>query len=79
PSLAPYDPFASDAARALQPPSLRHWFGTDALGRDMFSRVLVATRLDMAIAISSVILAFAFGTLAGLAAGFLGGATDQAV
>jgi peptide/nickel transport system permease protein len=79
PSLAPFDPFASDAARALQPPSLRHWFGTDALGRDIFSRVLVATRLDMAIAISSVILAFAFGTLAGLAAGFLGGATDQAV
>ncbi len=79
PSLAPYDPFASDAARALQPPSLRHWFGTDALGRDIFSRVLVAARLDMAIAVSSVILAFAFGTLAGLAAGFLGGATDQAV
>lgn len=79
PSLAPYDPFASDAARALQPPSLRHWFGTDALGRDIFSRVLVAARLDMAIAVSSVILAVAFGTLAGLAAGFLGGATDQAV
>ncbi|MGQ3071858.1 MAG: ABC transporter permease [Ferrovibrionaceae bacterium] len=79
PSLAPFDPFASDAARALQPPSLRHWFGTDALGRDIFSRVLVATRLDMAIAVSSVILAFAFGTLAGLAAGFLGGATDQAI
>lgn len=79
PALVPYDPFASDAARALQPPSLRHWFGTDALGRDIFSRVLVATRLDMTIAISSVILAFAFGTLAGLAAGFLGGATDQAI
>lgn len=78
-ALAPYDPFASDAARALQAPSLRHWFGTDALGRDIFSRVLVATRLDMTIAISSVILAFAFGTLAGLAAGFLGGATDQAI
>ena len=44
PYLVPYDPLASDTAAALKPPSLAHWFGTDQLGRDVFSRVIVATR-----------------------------------
>lgn len=79
PSIAPYDPLATDAARALQPPSGQHWFGTDALGRDIFSRVLVATRLDLGIAFASVILTFAIGALAGIAAGFFGGWLDRVV
>ena len=45
PSLVPHDPLASDTAAALKPPSAHHWFGTDQLGRDIFSRVIVATRL----------------------------------
>ncbi|WP_283179360.1 hypothetical protein [Gemmobacter sp. 24YEA27] len=48
--LAPHDPLATNSAQALQPPSALHWFGTDQLGRDIFSRVLVATRLDLSIA-----------------------------
>lgn len=79
PSLVPYDPLASDTAAALQPPSWRHWFGTDQIGRDIFSRVVVATRLDMTIAIASVALVFALGGFAGLAAGFFGGWVDQVV
>ncbi len=79
PWLAPYDPLASDAKATLQPPSLQHWFGTDQLGRDLFSRVIVATRLDLGIAVSSVLLAFGFGALAGIAAGFFGGITDQLI
>lgn len=79
PWLTPYDPLASDTAAALQAPSWAHWFGTDQLGRDIFSRVVVATRLDMTIAIVSVVLVFAVGGLAGLAAGFFGGWTDQIV
>ncbi len=79
PSLVPYDPLASDTAAALQEPSRRHWFGTDQLGRDILSRVVVATRLDMAIAIFSVVLVFAVGGLAGIAAGFFGGWTDRIV
>ena len=79
PSIVPYDPLASDTAVALRPPSLAHWFGTDQLGRDIFSRVVVATRLDMAIAIFSVALVFAVGGLAGIAAGFFGGWTDRIV
>jgi len=79
PSIVPHDPLASNTAAALQAPSARHWFGTDQLGRDIFSRVVVATRLDMAIAVSSVALVFAVGGLAGIAAGFFGGWTDRIV
>ena len=79
PSLVPYDPLASDTAAALQPPSWHHWFGTDQIGRDIFSRVVVAARLDMTIAIASVALVFALGGFAGLAAGFFGGWVDQVV
>jgi peptide/nickel transport system permease protein len=79
PSLVPYDPLASDTARALAAPSLQHLFGTDQLGRDIFSRVVVATRLDLGIAVTSVALAFGFGTLGGLAAGYFGGWTDRII
>ena len=79
PAIVPYDPLASDTAAALQPPSARHWFGTDQLGRDVFSRVIVATRLDFFIAIASVALVFLMGGLAGVAAGFFGGWTDRIV
>ena len=79
PFIVPYDPLASNTAVALKPPSLSHWFGTDQLGRDVFSRVIVATRLDFFIAIASVALVFLMGGLAGVAAGFFGGWTDRIV
>jgi len=77
--VVPYDPLTSDTVDALKPPSLRHWFGTDQLGRDIFSRVVVATRLDFTIAVASVALVFVMGGLAGVAAGFFGGWTDRIV
>jgi peptide/nickel transport system permease protein len=79
PHAVAIDPLASDTAAALQPPSGRHWFGTDQLGRDIFSRVVVATRLDFGIAVASVVLVFALGGLSGVAAGFFGGWTDRIV
>jgi peptide/nickel transport system permease protein len=79
PALAPYDPLASDTAEALTGPSAAHWFGTDQLGRDIFSRIVVATRLDLGIAMTSVALAFGIGTLLGLAAGYCGGWIDRIV
>ena len=79
PTFVPYDPLASDTARALSPPSAAHWFGTDQLGRDLFSRIVVATRLDLGIAVTAVALAFAVGTLSGLAAGYFGGWTDRII
>jgi peptide/nickel transport system permease protein len=77
--LVPHDPLASDTAAALKPPSARHWFGTDQLGRDIFSRVIVATRLDLFISVASVVLVFLMGGLAGVAAGYFGGWTDRIV
>src|SRR5712672_4294606 len=79
PYIVPYDPLASDTAAALKAPSAAHWFGTDQLGRDVFSRVVVATRLDFFIAVASVALVFLMGGLAGVAAGFFGGWTDRVV
>jgi peptide/nickel transport system permease protein len=79
PYVVPYDPLASNTAAALQAPSARHWFGTDQVGRDIFSRVVVATRLDFSIAIASVALVFLMGGLAGVAAGYFGGIVDRVV
>jgi peptide/nickel transport system permease protein len=79
PHIVPYDPLQSDTTQALKPPSAHHWFGTDQIGRDVFSRVVVATRLDFFIAVASVVLVFLMGGLAGVAAGFFGGWTDRIV
>ena len=79
PYVVPYDPLASNTSMALKPPSAQHWFGTDQLGRDVFSRVVVATRLDVFIAVASVALVFLMGGLAGVAAGFFGGWVDRVI
>src|ERR1700738_5368515 len=79
PYVVPNDPLASDTAATLQAPSLRHWFRSDLLGRDIFSRVVVATRLDFVIALASVALVFVLGGFARIAAGFFGGWTDRIV
>lgn len=79
PEIAPWSPLASDTVAALKPPSGQHWFGTDQVGRDIFSRVLVATRLDFTIAVASVALVFALGGLAGISAGFFGGWVDRII
>ncbi|QCK85941.1 ABC transporter permease [Phreatobacter aquaticus] len=79
PSIVPYDPIATQTSVALQPPSLAHWFGTDQLGRDVFSRVVVATRLDFLIAFSAVILSMAAGAMIGATIGYFGGGLDATV
>ena len=76
PAIAPYDPLATDAALKLQPPSLLHPFGTDGLGRDILSRVIVATRLDLGMAVSAVAVSFVVGTALGAVAGYWGGWLD---
>ena len=68
PALAPYNPLQSNSSMALRPPSAAHWFGTDQLGRDIMSRVIVATRLDLAIAVFSVALVFLLGGVSGVLA-----------
>ena len=76
PALVPYDPLQTNAANALQAPSWSHWFGTDNLGRDVFSRVVVATRLDLIISVSAVALSFVIGSVLGAVAGYRGGWLD---
>ena len=78
-AIAPYNPLTSNAAMALQPPSFAHWFGTDQLGRDVLSRVMVATRLDLGIAVSAVFLSFAVGSVLGVTAGYYGGWCDRII
>lgn len=79
PLIAPHDPLASDALHALSPPSRQYWCGTDQLGRDIFSRIVVAARLDLGIAAASALLAFVAGTGMGLAAGYFGGWIDRII
>ena len=79
PVLVPYDPLETNASSSLQPPSWAHWFGTDQLGRDVFSRVIVAARLDLAISIAAVAISFAAGSTLGSLAGYFGGWVDTIV
>ncbi len=79
PWLVPYDPVASDVSVALQAPSAAHWAGTDQLGRDLLSRIVAATRLDLAIALSAVLLSFAVGAVIGAVCGYAGGRLDRVV
>src|SRR5260370_9095745 len=79
PYIVSHDPLASDTAAALKPPSSAHWFGTDQLGRDIFSRIIVASRLDTFIAVASVALGFFLRGLAGIAAGYFRAWPDPTV
>ena len=75
----PYDPIASNVSQALVPPSAAHLAGTDQLGRDTFSRLVVATRLDLVIAVSAVGISFVLGAVIGAFCGYAGGRLDRAV
>lgn len=79
PLIVPYDPLATSMQNVLEPPSAAHWFGTDQLGRDVFSRVIVATRLDFAIAVAAVGISAVVGVSVGVISGYLGGWLDGVV
>ena len=68
--LAPYPPMEPSAGQQLLPPSYVHWFGTDDVGMDVFSRVIAAPRVDLGIALSATILALTIGTTIGGIAGY---------
>ncbi len=79
PSLAPYDYNEYDYANVLSGPSAEHWFGTDHYGRDIFSRMLVGTRLTLGVSLSAVVIGAALGTVLGLLAGYYGGIVEMLV
>ncbi len=75
--IATYDPIATNTLAQNQPPSAQHWFGTDFYGRDIFSRVIWGTRIDLMIGVLGVIIPFLVGGIIGLLAGYYGGALDS--
>jgi peptide/nickel transport system permease protein len=79
PAVAPYNPVAIDPPHRLTEPSLAHPFGTDELGRDVFSRVLHGSRISFQVGVVSVSIALLLGVLLGLASGFYGGTVDLLV
>lgn len=76
PLITPYDPDAIDAYHVLLPPSDAHWFGTDELGRDVFTRVVYGARISLKVGFVAVGIAVLVGTVVGLVAGYYGGWPD---
>jgi peptide/nickel transport system permease protein len=76
-ALAPYDFLEQNIGNQLQPPSSEHFLGTDALGRDIFSRLLYGARTAAIIAFTTTVISLTLGILVGTTAGFIGGKTDQ--
>lgn len=79
PILAPVSPEAIDMSQSLKPPSGEHLFGTDVLGRDMFSRILYGGRSSMMLALAATVGSMAFGMAVGTLAGYYGGILDETV
>lgn len=78
PLITPYDPYAQDITGSkLLPPSSSHLMGTDELGRDIFSRIIVGTRISLQVALVVLVFAVTFGTLIGSIAGYFGGIVDE--
>src|SRR5437762_5775328 len=76
PLVAPYDPLATSWGAIRKPPSLEHWFGTDEIGRDVFSRVIFGARASLLAGVVSVLISLSLGIPIGLLAGYVGRWTD---
>jgi peptide/nickel transport system permease protein len=79
PVVVPHDPQTSDPLAVLQSPSTQHWFGTDDLGRDVFSRVLAGASSALTVAPAATILGLIAGTVVGLVSGYFGGVVDEVI
>jgi oligopeptide transport system permease protein len=79
PALLGLDPTTTDPANRLLPPSTSHWFGTDALGRDLLARVLIGGRVSLAVGIAATLAAVGIGVGWGAVAGYYGGRIDEAM
>ena len=79
PLIAPYDPALQNLPLSLQPPSLKHWFGTDILGRDYFSRVVYGSRVSISIGVVATTISLAIGLTLGALAGYFGRWVDAGI
>jgi peptide/nickel transport system permease protein len=79
PLISSYDPETPNPAEKLLPPSAKHWFGTDPLGMDVFTRVIYAVRIDLAVAVLAVLLGIAWGLPLGALAAYSGRMIDRSL
>jgi peptide/nickel transport system permease protein len=79
PYLVPHDPYEQDLMNRLASPSADHWLGTDALGRDVFSRLVVATRVDLGVGVLGALMPFILGTIVGATAAYFGSIWDSLI
>lgn len=79
PFIATHDPYKSVLSEATKPPSAEHWFGTDKLGRDQFSRVIYGTRVSLTSALFLVACILLVGSILGIIAGYFGGVVDTVI
>lgn len=77
PYITPHDPLTQNLAMRFHSPSASFWFGTDSLGRDVFSRILVGSRTSIAAGLLTIAIALSIGTVYGGLAGYVGGFTDD--
>ena len=79
PIISPYTPSEQNVFERLQAPSLTHFFGTDDLGRDVFTRMIFGARISLAVGFISVFIILVIGTFLGIISGFYGGKTDYII
>jgi peptide/nickel transport system permease protein len=77
--LMPYDPNLSDMSQSFIAPGAAHWFGTDQLGRDIFSRIIDGTHISLTVGLAAVAISLTVGTLLGAVAGYRGGKIDTVI
>ena len=77
--ISPYDPLQQDIINRLQPPSAAHFFGTDELGRDIFSRILYGSRISLTVGLIAVSISSVVGCALGAIAGYYGGVLDNVI
>ena len=77
--IMPYDPNLSDMTQSFLPPDSKHWFGTDQLGRDIFSRIIDGTHISLTVGITAVVISLSVGTILGSIAGYRGGKADTII
>jgi oligopeptide transport system permease protein len=79
PAITPYNYYENNLVEGDVSPNAQHWFGTDQLGRDIFSRVLDGTKISLFVGITAVAISLSMGVLFGAIAGYSGGKTDAAI